>query len=161
MMFFGWINIISATSNVELAEWLDWSGKSGKQLMWIFICSGLAYLILNIESDFFIRTSVLQYVLTLILLVAVLIIGKKIGGARSWFALGSFSLQPSEFAKPTTALILAWYLSRDSTKWRSLKVRILSFLIIGLPALLILLQPDAGTVIVFAGFIFVFLSRGA
>ncbi|HIB76802.1 MAG TPA: rod shape-determining protein RodA [Flavobacteriales bacterium] len=160
MMFFGWINIISATSNVELAEWLDWSGKGGKQLMWIFICSGLAYLILNIESDFFIRTSVLQYVLTLILLVAVLIIGKKIGGARSWFALGSFSLQPSEFAKPTTALILAWYLSRDSTKWRSLKVRVLSFLIIGLPALLILLQPDAGTVIVFAGFIFVFYREG-
>ncbi|PCJ80776.1 MAG: rod shape-determining protein RodA [Bacteroidetes bacterium] len=160
MMFFGWINIISATSNIEIVEWLDWSGKGGKQLMWIFICSGLGYLILNIESDFFIRTSVLQYIFTLILLVAVLIVGKKIGGARSWFSLGSFSLQPSEFAKPTTALLLAWYLSRDSTKWRSLKVRVISFLIIGLPALLILLQPDAGTVIVFAGFIFVFYREG-
>ena len=160
LMLIGWINIISATSNIELVDWLDWSGKSGKQLMWITICSVFGFLILNIESEFFIRTATLQYVITLLLLVAVLIIGKKIGGAQSWFALGSFSLQPSEFAKPTTALILAWYLSRDSTKWRSLKVRLTSFILIGIPAGLILLQPDAGTVLVFTGFVFVLYREG-
>jgi rod shape determining protein RodA len=74
--------------------------------------------------------------------------------------LGGFSLQPSEFAKPTTALILAWYLSRDATKWRSIKVRLVSLLLIGIPAGLILLQPDAGTVLVFAGFIFVLYREG-
>ena len=115
LMFFGLLNVLSATSNLEIIEWFAWSGKGGKQLMWILICSVLGFLILNIESEFFIRTSVIQYILTLILLVAVLIIGKKIGGARSWFGFGGMSLQPSEFAKPTTALILAWYLSHDST----------------------------------------------
>ena len=102
----------------------------------------------------------IQYVLTLLLLVAVLIIGKKVGGARSWFSLGGFSLQPSEFAKPTTALALAYYLSRDSSRWKSLKSRILSVIMVGLPAGLILLQPDAGTVIVFAGFVFVLYREG-
>jgi rod shape determining protein RodA len=87
LMLIGWINIISATSNIELVDWLDWSGNSGKQLMWITICSVFGFLILNIESEFFIRTAALQYVITLLLLVAVLIIGKKIGGAQSWFAL--------------------------------------------------------------------------
>ena len=160
LMFIGWINIISATSNIELIEWLDWSGKGGKQLVWIGICLVLGFLIINIESEFFIRTSILQYILTLLLLIAVLIIGKKIGGARSWFALGEFSLQPSEFAKPTTALILAWYLSRDPTKWRSIKVRLISVILITIPAGLILLQPDAGTALIFAGFVFVLYREG-
>ena len=160
LMFIGWINIISATSNIELLEWLDWRGKGGKQLVWIGICLVLGFLIINIESEFFIRTSILQYILTLLLLIAVLIIGNKIGGARSWFALGEFSLQPSEFAKPTTALILAWYLSRDATKWRSIKVRLISVILITIPAGLILLQPDAGTALIFAGFVFVLYREG-
>ncbi len=160
LVFFGWVNIISATSNIELLDWFDWQGKAGKQLLWIGICIVFAFTIVNIESEFFIRTSMIQYVLTLLLLVTVLIIGKKVGGARSWFSLGGFSLQPSEFAKPTTALALAYYLSRDSSRWKSLKSRILSVIMVGLPAGLILLQPDAGTVIVFAGFVFVLYREG-
>ena len=160
LVFFGWINIISATSNIELIDWFDWNGKAGKQLLWIGICAVFAFTVVNIESEFFIRTSMIQYILTLLLLVTVLIIGKKVGGARSWFSLGGFSLQPSEFAKPTTALALAYYLSRDSSRWKSLKSRILSVIMVGLPAGLILLQPDAGTVIVFAGFVFVLYREG-
>ena len=160
LVFFGWVNIISATSNIELIDWFDWNGKAGKQLLWIGICAVFAFTIVNIESEFFIRTSMIQYILTLFLLIAVLIIGKKVGGARSWFSLGGFSLQPSEFAKPTTALALAYYLSRDSSRWKSLKSRILSVIMVGLPAGLILLQPDAGTVIVFAGFVFVLYREG-
>ena len=134
LVFFGWINIISATSNIEVADWLDWNGKAGKQLLWMGICVVFGLIIVNIESEFFIRTSMLQYLFTLLLLVAVLVIGKKIGGARSWFSLGGFSLQPSEFAKPTTALALAYYLSRDSSKWKSIRSRIFSILIVGIPA---------------------------
>ena len=160
LVFFGWANIISATSNFETYEFLDFSGKAGKQLIWMSVCTVFALVIINIESEFFIRTSVIQYIVTLLLLVAVLVIGKKIGGARSWFSIGGFSLQPSEFAKPTTALALAWYLSRDSSKWKSLKARINSILLVGLPAGLIILQPDAGTVLVFAGFVFVLYREG-
>lgn len=160
LLIFGWINIISATSNIEMADWLDWNGKAGKQLLWMGICTVFALVIVNIESEFFIRTSILQYLATLLMLAAVLIIGKKVGGARSWFGLGGFSLQPSEFAKPTTALALAWYISRDNSKWESVKSRIFSILIVGIPACLILLQPDAGTVLVFAGFVFVLYREG-
>ncbi|MBM71866.1 MAG: rod shape-determining protein RodA [Crocinitomicaceae bacterium] len=160
LLIFGWINIISATSNIEMADWLDWNGKAGKQLLWMGICTVFALVIVNIESEFFIRTSILQYLATLLMLTAVLIIGKKVGGARSWFGLGGFSLQPSEFAKPTTALALSWYISRDNSKWESVKSRIFSILIVGIPACLILLQPDAGTVLVFAGFVFVLYREG-
>ena len=160
LVIFGWINIISATSNIEMADWLDWNGKAGKQLLWMGICTVFALVIVNIESEFFIRTSMLQYLATLLILAAVLVIGKKVGGARSWFGLGGVSLQPSEFAKPTTALALAWYISRDNSKWKSVKSRIFSILIVGIPAGLILLQPDAGTVLVFAGFVFVLYREG-
>ena len=160
LVIFGWINIISATSNIEMADWLDWNGKAGKQLLWMGICTVFALVIVNIESEFFIRTSMLQYLATLLILAAVLVIGKKVGGARSWFGLGGVSLQPSEFAKPTTALALAWYISRDNSKWKSIKSRIFSIIIVGIPAGLILLQPDAGTVLVFAGFVFVLYREG-
>jgi rod shape determining protein RodA len=156
---FGWLNIVSATSNIEL-DWMHLSGKAGKQIMWIGICTALAFIIVNIESEFFIRTSIIQYIATLLLLAAVLVVGKKIGGARSWFGFGGFSLQPSEFAKPTTALAIAWYLSRDTSKWKDIQARIISLIIVGLPAGLILLQPDAGTVLVFAGFVFVLYREG-
>ena len=156
---FGWLNIVSATSDIEL-DWMHLSGKAGKQIMWIGICTALAFIIVNIESEFFIRTSIIQYIATLLLLAAVLVVGKKIGGARSWFGFGGFSLQPSEFAKPTTALAIAWYLSRDTSKWKDIQARIISLIIVGLPAGLILLQPDAGTVLVFAGFVFVLYREG-
>lgn len=156
---FGWLNIVSATSDIEL-DWLHLSGKAGKQIMWMGICAALGFILVNIESEFFIRTSIIQYIATLLLLAAVLVIGKKIGGARSWFSFGGFSLQPSEFAKPTTALALAWYLSRDSSKWKDLQARLASIVIVGIPAGLILLQPDAGTVLVFAGFVFVLYREG-
>lgn len=159
LCLFGWLNIVSATSDIEL-DWMHLSGKAGKQIMWLGICAVLGFVLVNIESEFFIRTSIIQYIVTLLLLAAVLVVGKKIGGARSWFGFGGFSLQPSEFAKPTTALLLAWYLSRDTSKWRDLKARIVSLIIVGLPAGLILLQPDAGTVLVFAGFVFVLYREG-
>ena len=160
LIFFGLLNIISATSNIELVDWFNWSGKAGKQVLWLGICTVLALVIINIESEFFIRTSMLQYLATILMLVAVLFIGKKIGGAKSWFSFGGFSLQPSELAKPTTALALAWYISRDNSKWKSIKSRIFSIIIVGIPAGLILLQPDAGTVLVFAGFVFVLYREG-
>ena len=78
LVFFGLVNIISATSNIELIDWFDWNGKAGKQLLWIGICAVFAFTIVNIESEFFIRTSMIQYILTLLLLIAVLIIGKKV-----------------------------------------------------------------------------------
>ena len=161
LMVLGNANILSATGGLEsFADGFDLSAKAAKQLMWLGVCAVLAVAILNIEGEFFIRTSVITYVIHLALLAAVLVVGKKIGGARSWFAFGGLSLQPSEWAKPATALMLAWLLSRGDGRLRDLRTRLAAVTIIGLPAGLILLQPDAGTVLVFLGFIFALYREG-
>ena len=156
----GWLNITSATAGSEAVDWLAFDGKGGKQLLWLGVCTLIAFLVLNVEGEFFVRISILSYVSLLVVLAAVLVFGKVIGGARSWFAFGSFSLQPSEFAKSTTALMLAWLLSRGDGKLRDLKTRLQSIAIVGLPAGLVLLQPDAGTVLVFGGFVFALYREG-
>ena len=154
----GWLNIVSATAEAEVV-W-DLGGKAGKQLIWIGVCTVLMTGLLAVEGEFYIRTSVLHYLVVLALLAAVLVVGKKVGGARSWFGVGSFGIQPSEFAKTATSLMVAWYLSRDGRPWRTLKTRLQSLAIIAIPAGLILLQPDAGTVLVFGGFVFVLYREG-
>lgn len=156
----GWLNIASATSGANPVDWLDWQSKQGKQLIWIAISAIIALALINIEGEFFIRTAILNYTFHLALLITVLIIGKKVGGARSWFGLGSFSIQPSELAKPATALMLAWLLSRSDGKLRDIKTLLQSIVIAGLPAALILLQPDAGTAMVFGGLIFALYREG-
>ena len=158
LVVLGWLNIVSATAEAEVV-W-DLGGKAGKQLIWMCVCSILMVGLLAIEGEFYIRTSVLHYLVVLALLAAVLVIGKKVGGARSWFGVGSFGIQPSEFAKTATALMVAWFLSRDGRPWRTLATRLQSMALIAVPAGLILLQPDAGTVLVFGGFVFVLYREG-
>ena len=158
LVLFGWLNIVSATAEAEVV-W-DMGGKAGKQLIWMGVCSVLMVGLLAIEGEFYIRTSVLHYLGVLLLLAAVLVVGKKVGGARSWFGVGSFGIQPSEFAKTATALMVAWFLSRDGRPWRTLATRLQSVALIAIPAGLILLQPDAGTVLVFGGFVFVLYREG-
>ena len=152
----GWLNIVSATAEGEVM-W-DMSGKAGKQLIWMGVCSIVMVGLLAIEGEFYIRTSVFSTSWCRLAL-AVLVVGKKVGGARSWFGVGSFGIQPSEFAKTATALMMAWFLSREGRPFHSLVTRLQSMAIIALPAGLILLQPDAGTVLVFGGFVFVFTVK--
>ena len=158
LVLLGWLNIVSATAEAEVV-W-DMGGKAAKQLIWMGVCSVLMVGLLAIEGEFYIRTSVLHYLGVLLLLAAVLVVGKKVGGARSWFGVGSFGIQPSEFAKTATALMVAWFLSRDGRPWRTLATRLQSMALIAMPAGLILLQPDAGTVLVFGGFVFVLYREG-
>lgn len=160
LMILGWLNVASATAGATSVDWLDWNSKQGKQLIWMFFCGILSIIILNIEGEFFIRTSILHYLINVLLLIAVLVIGKKVGGARSWFGLGSVSIQPSEFAKPSVGLLLAWLLSRGDGKLRDMKTLLQSIVIVGIPAALILLQPDAGTTLVFGGLIFALYREG-
>lgn len=158
LVLLGWLNIVSATAESEVV-W-DLGGKAGKQLIWMGVCAVVLVGLLAVEGEFFIRTSIIQYLVVLVLLIAVLGIGKKVGGARSWFGVGGFAIQPSEFAKTATALMMAWFLSRDGRPWRSVGTKLKSLTLIALPAGLILLQPDAGTVLVFGGFVFVLYREG-
>jgi len=155
----GWWNLVSASTGLDGA--VEWSLGTlhGKQALWLVASLIIGALILQVEGEFFIRTAWLNYAIQIGLCAAVLVIGKKVGGARSWFGVGGFGIQPSEFAKLGTAMALAWYLgTRDG--WKDWPSRLRALAIIGFPAGLILLQPDAGTVLVFLGFVFALYREG-
>ncbi len=120
-----------------------------KQLQWCALAMVLFFILLNIDYHVLVDFSLLFYVLSLVLLVAVLFFGKRISGAKSWFSLGYFNFQPSEIAKLASILLLARYLSQESRTHLTLKDLTISGLIMGVPMFLIILQPDMGTTLTF------------
>jgi rod shape determining protein RodA len=160
MIVFGWMNIYSANIMEADGGIFDLSQRFGKQLIWIGASLLLALLLLVLDSKFYIYFSYLLYILFLGILLAVLVFGREINGARSWFVIGGFQLQPAEFAKPVTALALANLLSSHNYQIRKFWNLVKALAIIGAPPLLILLQPDLGSVLVYAAFILVLFREG-
>lgn len=160
LVLLGWINIYAANYELDHPNIFDNSMEYGKQFIWIIGALILIIAIILLDSGFIINTSIFAYIGIIILLILVLLFGKEVNGAKSWFGIGSFGIQPSEFAKFGTALAIARYLSLPGTKFNKYKTKLIAYGIIGLPAILILLQPDAGTVLVFIGFVFVLYREG-
>jgi len=160
LMLFGWVNIYASQYNEDTVMMLDFSTRYGKQLLFIGMASFLAFLILIIDWKFFYSLSYLFYLTIILLLIGVLFKGGITGGATSWFELGSFKFQPSEFAKFTTALALAKYYNTLRVKRISLQDKLKTYAIIILPFLLIILQNDLGTALVYAAFILVLYREG-
>jgi rod shape determining protein RodA len=160
LVFLGWINIYAAVFNEEHQSILDLSQRYGKQLVWILAAIVLAITVFLIDPKFYSFFSYVLYGIVIFLLIAVMIFGKEIHGARSWFQFGSFHLQPSEFAKITTCLALAKYLSSYNLKIKSFKTSLTLLAIIFLPSLLIAIQPDMGTAMVFVALILVGYREG-
>ncbi len=160
LVFLGWINIYAAVYNDEHQSILDLSQRYGKQLIWISAALVLAITIFLIELRFYSFFAYVLYGLVIGLLIAVILFGKEINGARSWFQFGSFHFQPSEFAKIATCLALAKYLSSYDLKLKSFKTSLYLMGIIFLPSLLIALQPDMGSAMVFVALILVAYREG-
>jgi rod shape determining protein RodA len=160
LMLFGWVNIYASQYNEDTVMMLDFSTRYGKQLLFIGIASFVAFLILIIDWKFFYSLSFLFYIVIILLLIGVLFKGVMTGGATSWFELGGFKFQPSEFAKFTTALVLAKYYNTLHVKRISLRDKLKTYAIIILPFLLIILQNDLGTALVYAAFILVLYREG-
>jgi len=160
LVFLGWINIYAAVYNEEHQSILDFSMRYGKQLIWISAALVLAFAVLTIDINFFSYFAYIIYGALMLVLVAVLIFGKEINGATSWFVIGSFRVQPSEFAKTATALAIARYLSTFNVKINTIKSYIRLAGIILLPALLIFLQNDTGSALVYCAFVFVLYREG-
>ena len=160
LVLYGWLSIYSATENSEKAIIFDFSQRYGKQLLWIGMALFLAFIILLIDAKFFSSFAYVFYFLIILSLIGVLLFGKTVAGSRSWFQIGSFALQPAEFAKFATALALARYLSKLQTDMRLFKTRMVAAVIIGFPALLILLQNDTGSALVYFSFILVLYREG-
>ena len=116
--------------------------------------------ILALEANFYERFSSLFYIISMVLLLGLFVFGKTIAGATSWYDLGFFNLQPSELAKTATALALAKYLSDIQTDIKSGKDQLYAFLIVLIPAILIIPQPDPGSALVFFALVFVIFREG-
>ncbi|MDG1686957.1 MAG: rod shape-determining protein RodA [Flavobacteriaceae bacterium] len=160
LVIFGIINIYSTTLSEVTVSLFDMNSPAGKQF-WIFIFS-LIFLpiILFINSNFFEHLSLIFYILSILSLLGLFFFGQKISGATSWYFIGGFSLQPSEFAKITTSLLVASTLSSIQADIKNFSFVTKLLLIIGLPMILVIFQPDAGTALVFLGLFFVLLREG-
>ena len=166
LMFFalvliGWLSIYSAGMSEDYHPIYDFSKFCGKQMMWIGISLAVGFVILLLDAKFFDAFAFWIYALVVVLLVVVLVYGRATKGATSWIDFGGgIKLQPSEFAKLGTALALACFLGRQDSDLRNRNTRIGVYLIIFIPAALVLLQHDAGSALVFASFIFLLYREG-
>ncbi len=156
----GWLNIYSSTFTDAEPSVFNFSALHGKQLFFIGTSFVAIVVILALEASFFERFSSVFYTISILLLLGLFIFGKTIAGATSWYDLGFFNLQPSELAKVGTALALAKYLSDIQTDIKRRKDQLYSFLIILIPAILIVPQPDPGSALVFFALSFVIFREG-
>ncbi|MDG5492784.1 rod shape-determining protein RodA [Psychroserpens sp. SPM9] len=157
---FGWLNIMSASHIGEIESYFDMSQLYGKHAVFIGLTFVIIVLILSVEAKFYERFASIIYIVAMLALVGLFIFGKDVNGARSWYGIGSMTLQPSEFAKFATALAVAKYMSDLQTNMNTLKDQLKAVGIIIVPAILILLQNDAGSTLVYASFFFVFYREG-
>ena len=160
LLVFGWINIYASQYNEDINFVLDFNSRYGKQIFFIIISTLVAFILLIIDWKFFFTLSYLFYICIIFLLVGVLFVGDVTGGASSWYKIGGFKFQPSEFAKFASALALAKYYNGILAKKMDMKQKIFSYFLIIIPFLLIILQNDLGTALTFTSFILVFYREG-
>ncbi len=160
LIFLGWINIYSATITENQLDLVNFSTEYGKQLIWIGLCVPLMLLILLFEAKFYEKFASIIYLISLVSLLGLFVLGKNINGATSWYDFGGFSIQPSEFVKAATALAIAKLISDKLFNLKKLNTQIQALLILFFPAILITLQPDPGSALVYTAFIFVLYREG-
>lgn len=160
LMLIGWINIYAAVYNEEHRSILDITQNYGKQLIWISTSLMIAIFLLVIDGKFYEAFAFPIYIVVIVLLLAVLLLGREVAGSKSWFEIGSFRIQPAEFAKFATNLALAKFLSTVNINMQDLRTKIIAGVFILIPFFLILLQNDTGSALVFGSFIFVLYREG-
>lgn len=160
IVVFGWFNIYAAVFDEAHAGVFDFACQHGKQLIWVSIALFLALLVSVVEPRVFSNTAYIIYAVVLLLLVVVLFVGQTTNGGQSWINFGAFKFQPSEFAKFGTALALSKYMSAIDLDIKNNHTKLMAFIIILIPAALILLQHDTGSALVFAGFLLPLFREG-
>jgi rod shape determining protein RodA len=153
LVVLGWLNIYSSSLSSE-------EGTSDKQLIFILFAIPLIFTVLYVDGKFYEKYASIIFVVSLVSLLGLFAFGKTIAGQRCWYGIGSFTLQPSEFAKAATALALAKYLSDPQINLKDLNRQFQALAIVFLPVLLILPQPDPGSALVYSIFIIVLYREG-
>ena len=160
LLIFGVVNVYSATFTGTSGGLFDFTQAIGKQVLFIIFSLFIGIIILTVDSKFFEQFAMLAYSFSIVLLVGLFVFGKTVSGATSWYNIGGISFQPSELAKVTTALIIASILSKfqsDLNTWRTI-FKIGAYILF--PIILIILQPDPGSALVFGAFFFPLFREG-
>lgn len=161
LVVFGWLNIYGASYTPDQTSIFDFSNRAGKQFVWIIGSLVLGTVLLLIDYKTYDTLAYIAYGLMILLLLATPFLAHNVKGSYSWISLGPVSLQPAEFAKCVVALTIAKYMSQYDYKMRSWRDLIVPFLIIGIPALIIMvMQRETGSALVFAAFLLVFYRQG-
>lgn len=159
LVIMGIATVYSTAYDPDHPSLFDFSQVYGKQIMWVCISLFLGLLVFLIDSEIYRKFSIPIYLFTILLLLIVLGMPAK-KGAKAWLGIGSFGIQPAEFAKIGTAILLSSFISNVNVKMQNIKTVMGSLAIILVPMVLILLQPDAGTFLVFTAFLFVMYREG-
>jgi rod shape determining protein RodA len=160
LVFIGWLNIYAAVYNESYNHIADFSQKYGKQMLFIIAAIFLAMGILIIDPKFFSQFAWFIYGFFLFMLVVVIFSGREVAGSKGWFAIGGFGIQPAEFAKMATVLALAKYLGTLDVSIARFRSLLMASAIILVPALIVLLQHDTGSAIVFLALVIVLYRAG-
>jgi len=160
LVIMGWFNIYAAVYNEEYKSIFDTSQSYGMQLVWIGTSLMIAFVILVIDGEFFPKFAWVLYAAFILLLIVVIFAGKEVKGSKSWIELGSFRIQPAEFAKFATNLALAKYLSNINIKFEKLNTKLIAAAIFAVPALIIIAQNETGSALVYGSFILVLYREG-
>lgn len=160
LVFFGWVSIYAAGYDFDRASIFDFAERSGKQLLWIALSFVIAAVILSIEARFYETYAYLIYISLILLLIATIFVAPDIKGSHSWLVLGPVSLQPAEFAKFATALALAKLFNSYNFKFTRPANFLKVVLIILLPMLLIIMQRETGSALVYISLVLMMYREG-
>ncbi|UUC45826.1 rod shape-determining protein RodA [Flavobacterium cerinum] len=160
LVIMGWMNIYSASLPLEETSIFDLSQTYGKQMLFIMLTVPLIFTILSVDAKIFEKYAIVFYGVGIVLLLGLFAFGKTIKGQTNWYQFGGFGFQPSEFVKTATALLLAKLVSDTQINIKLFKHQIIALAVFGFPVVLILLQPDAGSAMIFISLVFVLYREG-
>ncbi len=161
LVFFGWLNIYGASYTFDQTSIVDFSNRAGKQFAWIMGSLSLGIVLLLIDYKTYDMLTYIAYGLMIALLLVTPFLARDIKGSMSWLSLGPVNIQPAEFAKCIVALAIAKYMGQYDYKLRTWRDLVVPFVLMGVPALIIMvLQKETGSALVFAAFLLVFYRQG-
>jgi len=160
LVMIGWLNIYASGLNDAHPQIWDTSQRYGKQMLWILFAFVIALMVLLIDSKLFTTFAYPLYIIGIFILIVTIFAGTEVSGSKSWLAIGSFRIQPAEFTKITTALALAKYLSTLNINVKELHNKVIPVLLMLLPAVIIRLQKETGSALVYGGFLLVLYREG-
>ncbi len=160
LVLMGWLNIYAAVYDDDHASIFDIGQRYGMQMIWMGASAFIAVSILLIDAKYYHMLAYPLYWIAVLVLVGVLFLGKEVNGARSWIVMGPVAIQPTEFVKFTTALALARYMSSYTFDIRRMHDLLRIGLLLGIPVLIVMLQNDTGSALVYGSFLFMLYREG-